>query len=246
MKFRSTLLVLISLSFATLPANANSNSNASKLKGSYGFTGSHSCLVAPGQVSSPTGANPTPGVALPNSGFNAQLQPNDSTTPGVQSNSFTTNTAVIGIRTFYGNGTGTVKGTAVSVVGRPTPGPAPTFPRFPPSASGSEFSFKFTYTVDRDGGWTAQMVPGSYTSTFTSGPRTGQTATVDAIPPIAGMTSNENKTLIAAHTAPTVETHTYSNGDVWPQICNRSRVFIELNDDDRGGRDRNDRGGYWD
>ena len=35
-------------------------------------------------------------------------------------------------------------------------------------------------------------------------------------------------TLTAAHLSPTVETHTYSNGDVQPQICHRSRVFIGL------------------
>jgi len=30
-----------------------------------------------------------------------------------------------------------------------------------------------------------------------------------------------------------VETHTYSNGDVDRQICNRSRGLIKLDDDDR-------------
>jgi hypothetical protein len=72
------------------------------------------------------------------------------------------------------------------------------------------------------------MVPGSYSETFVTGPRTGQTAVVDAIPPVAGMISQDGKTLIAAHTTPVVETHTYSNGDVEPQICHRSRVFIAL------------------
>ena len=72
------------------------------------------------------------------------------------------------------------------------------------------------------------MVPGSYTETFTSGPRTGQTATVDAIPPFSGMISQDGKTLTGAHVAPAVETHTYSNGDVWPEICHRSRVLMSL------------------
>ena len=48
------------------------------------------------------------------------------------------------------------------------------------------------------------------------------------------MISQDGKTLIAAHTAPAVEVHSYSNGDVDPEICHRSRVFIKLqngNDD---------------
>jgi len=143
---------------------------------------------------------------------------------------------VIGIRTFNGDGTGTVKGTTVGVTVRPTPGPN-GYPHFPPSAGSSDFSFSFTYTVDGNGGWTATMVPGSYTQTHTTGPRShfnpanggvDQTSTVDAIPPVTGMISKDGKTLIAAEDTPAVETHTYSNGDVWPEICHRSRVFISL------------------
>ena len=75
------------------------------------------------------------------------------------------------------------------------------------------------------------MVPGSYIENVLTGPRAGQTATIDAIPPVIGMISQDGKTLIAAHVTPAVETHTYSNGDVDPMICHRSRVFIKLNDD---------------
>jgi hypothetical protein len=144
--------------------------------------------------------------------------------------SFSHSFSVEGIRTFKGDGTGTLKGTSVGITVRPTPGPPPAIPAFPASAGSADFSFSFTYTVDGSGGWTATMVPGSYTETFTSGPRTGQTVTVDAIPPVTGLISLDGKTLIAAHTAPTVETRTYSNGDVWPEICHRSRVFIKLQD----------------
>ena len=86
------------------------------------------------------------------------------------------------------------------------------------------------------------MVPGSYTETYTSGPRTGQTATVDAIPPITGMISTDGSTLTAAHLTPTVETHTYSNGDVWPEVCHRERVLIKISDDD-GDHDGDHDGG---
>jgi hypothetical protein len=199
-----------------------------QLKGAYGFTGTAACLVAPGHVGDSNGApltNPTLNVALPNSGFQPNLRPND---PG---SSFSRSFAVEGIRTFNGNGTGTVKGTAVGITVRPTPGPG-GFPRFPPAAGSADFHFSFTYTVSGDGSWTAIMVPGSYGETHLTGPRTGQTSTVDAIPPVTGMVSQDGKTLIAAHITTAVETHTHSNGDVDPQICHRSRVFIKLPDND--------------
>jgi hypothetical protein len=207
------------------------------IRGSYGFTGTAACLVAPGHVGDPNTppplTNPTPGTALGNSGFNVSLQPRDN--PG--SEAFSRSFSVEGIRTFNGDGTGTVKGTVVGITVRPTPGPN-GFPHFPPSASSADFSFAFTYTVNADGSWTSSMVPGSYTETFTAGPRTGQTATVDAIPPVAGMISQDGKTLIAAHIVPVVEVHSYSNGDVDPEICHRSRVFIKLRSD--GDHDHDD------
>jgi hypothetical protein len=223
----------LSVSVIAMTWAASALADSPNLKGQYGFTGSAACLVAPGHVGNenvpPPLTNPTPGVALTNSGFNAQLQPNDFGNPpdGSPSASFNRSFSVEGIRTFNGDGTGTVKGTAVGVTDRPTPGPN-GFPHFPPSADSADFTYSFTYTVDGNGGWTSTMVPNSYTETFTSGPRTGQTATVDAIPPISGMISGDGKTLTGAHLTPAVETHTYSNGDVWPQICHRSRVFIQL------------------
>ena len=84
------------------------------------------------------------------------------------------------------------------------------------------------------------MVPGSYSETHLTGPRAGQTSTVDAIPPVAGMVSQDGKTLIAMEATTTVETHTFSNGDVDPQICHRSRVLIRLDDGDHD-HDRDDR-----
>jgi hypothetical protein len=72
------------------------------------------------------------------------------------------------------------------------------------------------------------MVPGSYNGSFVAGPRTGQTNSIDAIPPLTGLISQDVNTLIAAHTAAAVETVTFSNGDVWPRICHRSRVLIRL------------------
>jgi len=223
----------------TLFSAAEAAADGPKLRGSYGFTGTAACLVAPGHAGDPNGAplnNPTPGTALPNSGFQANLRPNDAV-PGSSTSAYTHSFSVEGVRTFNGDGTGTVKGTAVGLTGRPTPGPG-GFPHFPPAAGSADFKFSFTYTVDPDGTWTATMSPGSYIENILTGPRAGQTKTVDAVPPVTGMVSLDGKTLIAAHVTTAVETHTYSNGDVDPQICHRSRVFIKLNDgdDDHDGR----------
>jgi hypothetical protein len=215
------------------------SADSPRLKGSYAFAGSAACLVSPGGVPGATPLdNPTPGQQLPGAGFKPNFQPNDSG-PGLSTNAFTRSFSVEGVRTFYGNGQGRVKGTAVGIVGRPTPGPN-GYPHFPPSASSGEFSFKFTYVVNPDRTWTATMVPDSYSETFTAGPRQGQTATVDAIPPVTGVISGDGKTLIAAHLEPAVETRTYSNGDVWPEVCHRERVFISLQNSDDDHDDDHD------
>jgi hypothetical protein len=230
-------MLMLSTSVVAMTWAANAVADSPNLKGAYGFTGTAACLVAPGSTGGTTPeSNPTPGTALPNSGFQADLRPNDPTAAFSHSN------AVEGIRTFNGDGNGTVKGTNVGITVRPTPGPN-GYPHFPPGASSSFFSYKFTYTVNSDGSWTATMVPGSYTETFVTGGRStqnpansaDQTATVDAIPPVTGLISQDGKTLILVADplsggafVPTVETVTYSNGDVWPQICHRSRVLIGL------------------
>jgi hypothetical protein len=235
LKARDVFATSISVLILTWAAAAAAD--PPRLKGSYGFTGSAECLVAPGHIGDPNGVglpNPTPGVALPNSGFQPNLRPIDSLTGPTQS--YVYSFGAEGIRKFNGDGTGTVKGTAVSVVGRPTPGPG-GFPHFPPSAGSADFSFSFTYTVSADGSWTSMMVPGSFTETHLTGPRAGETSTVDAIPPVTGMVSRDGETLIAAQTTPVVETHTYSNGDVDPQICDRTRVFIKLGDEGHEGDD---------
>jgi hypothetical protein len=99
------------------------------LQGSYGFTGGAACLFAPGSGPAPSPGNTTP---FPNSGFKSNLQPNDAV-PGSSTDAFSVSNSVEGIRTFNGDGTGTVKGTSVGITVRPTPGPTgyPSFPRIP-------------------------------------------------------------------------------------------------------------------
>ena len=72
-----SVAIIAATSVATWAATAAADSP--KLKGAYGFTGTAVCLVAPGLVPGTTPLpNPTPFVALPNSGFQANLQPKDS------------------------------------------------------------------------------------------------------------------------------------------------------------------------
>ena len=135
----------LSVSVVAITWAATAVADSPNLKGAYGFTGTAACLVAPGSVPGPTPLpNPTPGVALPNSGFQADLQPNDAV-PGSSTVAFSHSFSVEGIRTFNGDGTGTVKGTSVGITVRPTPGPN-GFPHFPPGADSAYFKYDFTYT----------------------------------------------------------------------------------------------------
>jgi hypothetical protein len=191
-----------------------------KLKGEYAFTGSGSCLIAPG--SDPGPGNPTPGVALPNSGFNAKLQ------PLVHATAFSTSDSVEGVRIFNADGTGTVKGTTISMSERPTPGPT-GYPSFPTAATSNTFSASFTYKVNSDDTFEVALA-GPLTGTILTGPRTGQTFTIDTIP-LMGLINKNGDTLTVASVVPTVETVTFSNGDVWPRICHRSRVLTKMDKD---------------
>jgi hypothetical protein len=143
----------------------------------------------------------------------------------VDGNSRSSSSNVEGIRTFNGDGTGTDKSTTLTLTVPPTPG-------FQPNAGSSSSSFSFTYTVSEDGGWTANVVPGANKGTVLTGPRAGQTFTVQNGAPVTGLISRDGSTLTVADLTPTVETITYSDGFTIHRICQRSRVFIKLKDDD--------------
>jgi len=91
-------VLMLSASVVAMTWAANAVADSPNLKGAYGFTGTAACLVAPGHVGDPTTppplANPTPGVALANSGFDGSLHPKDP------SSAFSHSNAVEGIRTF--------------------------------------------------------------------------------------------------------------------------------------------------
>src|SRR5262249_29863302 len=139
------LLWSVSVFVATWAASAAADSP--QLKGEYGFTGTGACLS----------------TAAPGPGFNPNLTPTD----GSFGQSFTSE----GIRTFNGDGTGTVRGSSVGI----------TIPANVNSASSDDFSFSFTYTVNGDGTWTSD-VTGLETGTIKTGPRAGQTFTISNSP----------------------------------------------------------------
>ena len=216
---RITILGLACVTaLSALPAEANTP----RIKGQYAFTGFTSCLVSPGSDPSAP-SNPTPGVMLPNAGFDANLRrlPN--------SRAFTVSFSVLGTRTFNGDGTGSVQGTAHSINGPPTPGPT-GYPSFPPSASANSFTGNFNYIIQDDS--TLLITDGFMNSAFTQGPRTGQTSSHDS-PQKLGIISADGKTIMLSDKEVTVEIVTYSNGDVWPRICSRSRVLHKM-----GGADK--------
>ena len=168
-----------------------------RLKGAYGFTGTTACLS----------------TAAPGPGFNPNLTPTDG--------SFGQSFATEGIRTFNGDGTGTVRGSSMGIA----------IPANVHSAGSDDFSFSFTYTLNSDGSWTSD-VTGVETGTIKTGPRAGQTFTISNSPTSIGMISQNGSTLTLATLDPTVEIMTFSNGDVHKRICHRSRVLIKLRDGD--------------
>src|SRR6266851_2270163 len=171
---------MLGVSAVVMTYAANAAADSPRLKGAYGFTGSDSCLVAP-------------------FGFKPNFQI-------VDDSAWSDSGHAEGIRTFNGDGTGTVKGTFMGITGPPTPG-------FPPGAGSSNFSFSFTYTVSEDSGWTTTNVPGTDTGTVLTGPRAGQTFTVQNNATSTGLISRNDNTLTLANLTPMVETITYSNGD---------------------------------
>ena len=164
------------------------------LQGDYVSTGEGTCLVA-----------------LP-PGFNPNLTPMDGR--------FTFSSSTQGIRTFHGDGTGTVQSRSVSVT-------HPDTPVTLGGASSSDINTEsFTYTVAPDR--TVTVVSGPVTGTELTGSRVGQTFTIDSFPVLTGRIALDRKSLTLATEEPTVEVVTFSNGDVHYRICHRSRILLKL------------------
>ncbi|MGO9017264.1 MAG: hypothetical protein ACLQVJ_02840 [Syntrophobacteraceae bacterium] len=177
-----------------------------QLKGQYAFTGES------GFISTPVGFDPIKLTALAS---------------GVDEGTMMAQ----GVRTFNGDGTGTVQATAIRTI---TPVPSHWL-NVPPYATSETIFYEFTYTVT-DGQITTQLVPGTYVGTFT-GPETGLTYSIDNFS-FSGTVSKDGKTIILSTDQPEIETHTFNyaifnNGNggttnVLYVICHRSRVLTWL------------------
>jgi hypothetical protein len=128
-----------------------------------------------------------------------------------------------GVRTFNGDGTGTVTANSMTI----------TIPAATPSAGASSFTSSFKYTTGDDT-W-AIAGGGTLTGTVTSGSRAGQTFTITNTPPATGRISKNKSVLTYDVIKPTVELITYFAGSVpvatYHRICNRSAVLMKLDDD---------------
>jgi len=211
-------LVVIGLAYAVVAAAGPPPFPPPTIHGTYAVVGSLACLNAPG-FSPGSSTNPTPGVPLPNSGFNANFD------PIYPDSSFANIADIEGVFTFDGHGNGTRSGTNVSMTPRPTPGPAGNYPAFGPSMSSNTFTGSFTYVVNSDGTFT--FVTSDTTGTFLTGGRTGQTFSVNVIEG-TGMIGEGGLTLTLATITPTVETIVFSNGDAWPRVCHRQRTLTKI------------------
>jgi len=173
---------------------------AAQIAGVYAYSVTTSCLSAA-------------------SGFNGAFQPlNNPIYRSISSGG--------GYRTYNANGTG-----SVTAVGNSTDVPIPPGTTFTAQSSGAasyNLTYNFTYTVE-NGVISSQLVSGSYLQTYTAGSRNGQTETLDKLD--TNQIISPDNTSVVGFTATTeVETATYSNGNVVPQICDRaSHGFLTYN-----------------
>jgi hypothetical protein len=144
--------------------------------------------------------------------FNSAFQPSAGPISSGSSNS-------AGTITFNSNGTGTVS--TVLTVGTTIPVPPQgTFTTSETSAGDGTGTYNFTWTVSNNI-YTLRLVSGSYQENALSGPRAGQTATIDVLAEAAYI-SADGKELLFIADGTYVQTKTWSNGDVRPQVCTGS------------------------
>lgn len=183
-------------------AEADPNNLNKLLRGDYAFSGETTCLVSIG-------------------GFDPDLTPANPPAPFP----FVVSFSIQGVRTFNGDGSGKIVGRTVTLshpYALPL-SPTPFFSRG--GASSSDIDAAFTYQVAPDRTFTA--VTTLVNGTVLAGSRAGQTFTVVPIP-LVGQISHDNKTLTTASEEPTLETQSFSNGDVQYRICHRSRIHLKL------------------
>jgi hypothetical protein len=208
---RGKSIVAIATAVMMWPMTATAASP--QLKGTYAFSGMATCLYSGGPFTSNLSPTVWPGFPFPNPSGN-----------GI----FTSSFSVEGMRTFNGDGTGSITGTSVDIVGPPSVNPR---------ASVANFTANFTYTLDGNGGFNSQVVPGSFVLTSVL-PVAGQVITLDNLN-LDGLIGNNRSALTLASTTAVVEKETAQNFAFVPssvtggapiteryRICARARGLI--------------------
>ena len=148
-------------------------------------------------------------------GFTNQA-PNNVAVAFVQSSS------VQGTYRFRADGTGTAEFKEVLITHSPAPNA---------SATSSEQSVSFTYTIAGDG--TLTLVSGDVNGTLLTGSLKNVTFTLVGFPPLSGRIERNGTAIVVSNTAPSVETLTLHLPTplVLPRICHRSRVLTPVHVD---------------
>jgi hypothetical protein len=146
------------------------------LKGDFAFTLSQAC------VGSPARFFPT---YTPPAGFSPALVPLGPT--------FAFTSSLQGVRTFNGDGTGSMRARVVSIAGGAFP-------------NANDVSSQFTYSVTADR--TLTMDDGPLHLVFVAGPSVGQQLRISNVPTFIGRVSSDGKSLTYATFNPGVETST--------------------------------------
>lgn len=142
-------------------------------------------------------------------GFNANLTPIGP--------SFVTINSFLGTHIFNGDGTGSEDSSEVTVA-------------FPPVNAGSSSNFSFTFTYDVSADRTVTAVNSTTSGHIVAGPLAGESYTV-TFGSALGRLSLDGRSLTFFEPEPTVETVTFSNGEVQQRICSRSRILIKVEND---------------
>jgi hypothetical protein len=206
--------LILALAASSVFASGAALAASPKLKGSYAETGETVCIFST-TVRGPQ-TPPAPGPVTP-SGFNpVTLTPN----PGAFTSLFLFSS--IGVRTFDGQGSGTLQARNVSINSSPN-----IFPNtFVPAGGATDIAGAFTYEVAPDGSISiVEDVLGS----ILAGTRAGQTVTNNGIA-LTGRASNNRDSLVLATDVPQIESLSFSNGDQQERICHRTRTLIRTGD----------------
>ena len=180
------------------------------LRGDFAFNGTSVCTSSLAII--------TPTSYTPPRGFDANL-----VAIGEPLSVITSSTH--GVRTFNGNGTGSVTARVVSLsLGDRV------------SASSSDQEIQFTYSVAADGTVTTDQSPTH--NVFVSGGRTGQQSRISDIPAVVGRLSSDRNSIVFATSTTGIETVTRVLPDGSElvealRICHRDRTAIRIS---RGGQ----------